>query len=176
MSIVPKGGRAAWHAKAMDAAQGADLDSLIELGLLQLLRRRLASVVTDPLQSLRTLPPGSGGRRACASWTPRKASITTLRCQISRTPSDVRSGRNSPPSGRLRSSRCAPATTVKQASCPGLRLWRPARVRMASRPFSIARRPVGADATGVALSTYAAPPPGACHRNRKKSRPQRVHR
>ena len=92
MSIVPKGGRAAWHAKAMDAAQGADLDSLIELGLLQLLRRRLASVVTDPLQSLRTLPPGSGGRRACASWTPRKASITTLRCQISRTPSDVRSG------------------------------------------------------------------------------------
>ena len=45
MSIVPKGGRAAWHAKAMDAAQGADLDSLIELLIETKETHRLADLV-----------------------------------------------------------------------------------------------------------------------------------
>ena len=45
MSMVPKGGRAAWHAKAMDAAQGADLDSLIELLIETKETQRLADLI-----------------------------------------------------------------------------------------------------------------------------------
>ena len=45
MKFVPKTGRAAWHEKAMDAAKGDDLQSLIELFIETKEMKRLAELV-----------------------------------------------------------------------------------------------------------------------------------
>ncbi|MGO9255255.1 MAG: DUF6880 family protein [Bryobacteraceae bacterium] len=45
MKLVPKAGRTAWHAKAMDAAKGGDLHSLIELFIETKEMERLAELV-----------------------------------------------------------------------------------------------------------------------------------
>ena len=87
MKFVPKTGRAAWHEKAMDAAKGDDLQSLIELFIETKEMKRLAELVrgatdevlekvshyaTEPAAMKlekalsRTSPPASGVPKECA--------------------------------------------------------------------------------------------------------------
>jgi len=86
MKFVPKNERTAWHKKAMDAAKGDDLGSLMELFIETKEMKRLAELVrgvadeglekvshisTEPgaekLKRLtRNSPHASGGPRGCA--------------------------------------------------------------------------------------------------------------
>jgi hypothetical protein len=71
MRFVPKAGRAAWHAKAMDAAEHADLGSLIELWLetreIERLARRLGMATDAEIEELSHFRAEPAARRLARS-------------------------------------------------------------------------------------------------------------
>jgi hypothetical protein len=99
MKFVPKATRQEWHdEKALDAAKGEDLHSLLKLFVETKAMERLAELVrgasydalegvrhhaTEPAAeaSIQALPPGSGAPRACASSMPKKEQILRRRAR-----------------------------------------------------------------------------------------------
>jgi hypothetical protein len=140
MKYVPKAERAAWHEKAVEAATGSDLDSLIALLLKTKELERLVSLVRGSPDEAREHPAttspsllpswrkpiqvslrGCSARRACASSMPRTANTTTPHCPISSEPGVASTGQGSSSSGSTSWRRSGSITGANRGSCPGSR-------------------------------------------------------
>jgi hypothetical protein len=147
MKFVPTTERMAWHEKALNAASGADLHSLLELFTETEEMERLADLVGTSSDEapekvshfatelaakrwrriIRDLPHGFGVPRACASLIPRRANTTTPRSQISSGPETAISGRNWRPNGSKLCAGFAHRITARPASSVDFRRWLPGR-------------------------------------------------
>jgi hypothetical protein len=164
MKYVPKTERGGWHEKAIAAAMGTDLHSLIELLLETKELERLAEIVrrstdealagvthfaTEPAaKKLEKAHPDVAARLWCAQGmrivNAKKSKYYEAALSTSSGPAAVSRRRGFTPTGSASWKRCGPITTARQDSCPGSMRSSRARARPRSRRSWSVRRRAGA--------------------------------